>query len=78
MVILNCLKVISQKNNGIIFKGNLHLSMKCLSIIHSNINYGNIAWASTFQTKLKKILTNPKHAVRIYFMKKKKLMQDLL
>ena len=33
--------------------------------IHWYINYGNIAWASTSQTELKKILTKQKHAVRI-------------
>ena len=40
--------------------------------IHWYINYGNIAWASTSQTKLKKILTKQKHAVRIIYHKEKK------
>ena len=43
------------------------LLMKYFPFIHSYINYGNVAWTSTSQTKLKKIPTKQKHAVRIIF-----------
>ena len=48
--------------------------MTCLkniyfSLIHSYINYANIAWASSFKTGLKKILLKQKQAVRIIFHK---------
>ena len=33
--------------------------------IHSYLNYANIAWASTYRTKLKTIHFHQKHAVRI-------------
>ena len=35
--------------------------------IHSYVNYGNIAWGSTYKTKLKKILTYQKKAARVIF-----------
>ena len=35
--------------------------------IHSYINYANIAWGSTYRTKLKTIYFHQKHAVRIVF-----------
>ena len=68
------------KNIVVLFKGDLHMNIKCLSMIyfsfiHSHINYGNIAWASISQTKLKKIL-NKNMLFELYFMKKKKIMQD--
>ena len=37
------------------------------SFIHSYINYGNIAWGSTYKTKLKKIFTYQKKAARVIF-----------
>ena len=37
------------------------------ALIHSYINYTNIAWASSCKTGLKKILLKQKHAVRIVF-----------
>ena len=37
------------------------------SFIHSQINYGNIAWGSTYKTKLKKIFTYQKKAARVIF-----------
>ena len=39
--------------------------------IHSYLNYGNIAWASTYATKLKIVYLKQKHAVRIVFNKYK-------
>ena len=41
------------------------------SFIHSYVNYDNIAWASTSQAKLKKILTKQKHGVLIIFLEEK-------
>ena len=37
------------------------------SFIHSYQNYGNIAWGSTYKTKLKKIFTYQKKAARVIF-----------
>ena len=37
------------------------------SFIHSFINYGNIAWGSTYKTKLNKIFTYQKKAARVIF-----------
>ena len=38
------------------------------SFIHIYISYANIAWTSTFKTKLQGILKNQKHAARITFL----------
>ena len=37
------------------------------SYIHTYLNYGNIAWASTQKNKLKMINIKQKHTVRIIF-----------
>ena len=68
---------------GVLFKGSLHLNKKCLSMIyfalmHLYINYGNVAWTSTFQTKLKKIVSTQEHAVRIIFREKEAYARPLL
>ena len=39
--------------------------------IHSYLNYANIAWASTYATKLKRVFLKQKHAIRIVFNKDK-------
>ena len=39
----------------------------CFSYIHSYINYGKIAWETTCKTKLKKIFTYQRKAVRAIF-----------
>ena len=39
----------------------------CLSFIHIYISYANITWASTFKTKLQRIIKKQKHAARITF-----------
>ena len=39
--------------------------------IHSYLNYGNTAWASTYATKLKRVYLKQKHAVPIAFNKDK-------
>ena len=41
------------------------------SYIHSCLNYANMAWASTYATKLKRVYLKQKHAVRIVFNKDK-------
>ena len=41
------------------------------SYIRSCLNYANIAWASTYATKLKRVYLKQKHAVRIVFNKDK-------
>ena len=43
------------------------LQKVCFSFIHRYINYANIAWASTFRTKLKGILKKQKDTARIIF-----------
>ena len=41
------------------------------SYIHSYLNYANIAWATTYATKLKRVYLKQKHAVPIIFNKEK-------
>ena len=60
------------KNIGLLYKAKFLLNQKCLksiyfSFIHSYINYANIAWASTTQTKLKKLFRCQKHVSRIIY-----------
>ena len=60
------------KNIGILYKSKPFLDIKSLkqlyfSFINSYIDYCNIAWGSTNQTILKKILSKQKHALRIIF-----------
>ena len=60
------------KNIGILYRASHLLDFKNLlkiyfSFIHIYINYANIAWASTFKTKLQGILKKQKHAARITF-----------
>ena len=64
------------KNIGILYKVKFLLSKKCLksiyfSFIHSYLNYANMVWASTNQSKLKKLFNKQKHARRIVFNEKK-------
>ena len=44
--------------------------MKCLyfSLSHSYLTYGNIAWCSTSMTKLKKIFSKQKQAIKTISM----------
>ena len=58
------------KNIGMLYKAKFLLNEKCLkhiyfAFIHSYLNYGNIAWASTNRYKLKKLHNQQKHAARI-------------
>ena len=61
------------KNAGVFYKTSKLINSKCLrsiyfSVIHSYINYANIAWASTNKTKLKKLFGKQKQAARIIFI----------
>jgi hypothetical protein len=58
------------KNLGILYKAKQFLNQSCLknlyfSLIHCYLNYANIAWCSTNSTKVKKLLSKQKHAIRI-------------
>ena len=60
------------KNIGLLYRAKYLLSessLKCIyfAYIHSYLNYANIAWASTYRTKLKAIYLLRKRAVRIVF-----------
>ena len=57
------------KNLGLLHKAKNYLNKKSMvslyySFIHSYLNYGNIAWCSTSMTKLKKLLSKQKQALR--------------
>ena len=60
------------KNIGLLYRAKPLLQVKSLksiyfAYIHSYLNYANIAWGSTYRTKLKTIYFYQKHAVRIVF-----------
>ena len=60
------------KNIGVLYRASHLLDFKNLlkiyfSFIHIYISYANIAWASTFKTKLQGILKKQKHGARIIF-----------
>ena len=59
------------KNIGLLYRAIQFLDKESLSIyfsyIHSYLNYANIAWASTYFTKLKTIHYQQKHVARITF-----------
>ena len=60
------------KNTGVLYGASHLLDFKNLlkiyfSFIHIYISYANIAWASTFKTKLQGIPKKQKHAARITF-----------
>ena len=60
------------KNVGVLYKASKLINSKCLrsiyfSFLHSDINYANIAWASTNKTNLKKIFGKQKQVARIIF-----------
>ena len=64
------------KNIGFLYQGKHYLDDNCLkqiyfAYIHANLNYANIAWASTHKTKLKKVQSKQKHALRIIFNRSK-------
>jgi len=58
------------KSIGILYKTRDILNKKLLtklyfSFIHSYLNYGNIAWASTHKTKLSVLYRRQEHALRV-------------
>ena len=60
------------KQLGILYKARPYLNQKSMislyySFFHTYLNYGNIAWASTSKTKLKKLYSQQKQAVKIVF-----------
>ena len=60
------------KNIGLLYRARQFLDKESLktiyfSYIHSYLNYANIAWASTYFTKLKTIHYQQKHAAIIVF-----------
>ena len=60
------------KQLGLLYKAKSFLNRKSMinlyfSFIHTYINYGNIAWASTTKTKLKKIYSQQKQAIKTVF-----------
>ena len=62
------------KSIGVLYKASRFLNFNCLksiyfALIHSYINYANIAWGSSCRTNLKKIHLKQKQAVRIIFHK---------
>ena len=64
------------KNIGLLYQGKHYLDDNCLkqiyfAYIHAYLNYANIAWASTHKTKLKKVQSKQKHALRIIFNQSK-------
>ena len=64
------------KNIGFLNQGKHYLDDNCLkqiyfAYIHAYLNYANIAWASTYKTKLKKVQSKQKYALRIIFNQSK-------
>ena len=60
------------KNIGLLYRAKPLLEEKPLEsiyfvYIYSYLHYANIAWASTYRTKLKTIHFHQKHTVRIVF-----------
>ena len=59
------------KNIGVLYRASHLLNFKNLKIyfcfVHIYIGYANIAWASTFKTKLQGILKKQKHAAKLIF-----------
>ena len=53
------------------FLNNDSLKIVYFSYIHFYLSYANIAWASTYALKLKRVYLKEKHAVRVAFNKDK-------
>ena len=73
---ISCIEKKISKNLGILYKARFVLNEKCskqlyFAFIHSYLNYGNIAWASTSKTKLATLIRRQKHASRIIYFKDK-------
>ena len=67
--------IVLNSKNRVLYRASHLLDFKNLKIyfsfIHIYISYANIAWASTFKTKLQGILKKKKHAERITFHAKR-------
>ena len=64
------------KNIGLVYRAKPFLNKESLialyySYIHSYLNYGNLAWGSTYLTNLKKLRSQQKHAILIAHNKRK-------
>ena len=64
------------KNIGLLYQGKNYFDDNCLkqiyfAYIRAYLNYANIAWISTHKTKLEKIQSKQKHALRIIFNQSK-------
>ena len=64
------------KNIELLYQVKHHLDENCLNqiyfaYINAYLNYANLAWASTHKTKLKKVQSKQKHALRIIFNQSK-------
>ena len=64
------------KNIGLLYQGKHYFHENCLKQIyfaytHAYLNYANITWAGTHKTKLKKVQSKQKHALRITFNQSK-------
>ena len=75
-------KSIGLLNRGKPFLGKHSLLTLYYSYIHTYLNHANLSSASTNRTKLKKLLSQQKHAIRIvnnktYFEHKKELFNSL-
>ena len=62
------------KSMGILYKSRFLLNEQCtknlyFDFVHSYLNYGNAAWASTTKTNLSILLRRQKHASRIVYFK---------
>ena len=71
------------RNIGILYKIRKLLNSHCLKLfydafIHSHISYANIAWASTYSTKLKKIYSKQKCAQKLIVKKDAKTAINIL
>ena len=68
---INTLENKLSKNVGLLYKANPFLNakaMKNFSLFDSYLTYGNIAWCSTSMTKLKKIFSKQKQAIKTISM----------
>ena len=73
---ISCIEKKISTNSGLLYKSHYFLNEQCtkqlyFSFINSYLNYGNIAWGSTYKSKLKTILRRQKHASRIVYFKDK-------
>ena len=64
------------KNIRLLYQGKHYLDEKCLkqiyfAYINAYLNYASIAWACTHKTRLKKLQSKQKHALRIIFNQSK-------